>query len=196
MIEGFYPFDGKNEKDIIQKILYSPLEFNKKIKISMKCKKLIMQMLEKNISFRIDSDNESFHNWFDEDELNIKNSKTITISSDLFNDYANERRASIIKTYDTPNRNSIIHHISDFLASDKNNDFIEPKKRNSFKGSIKRNNVMLPKLSNNNINNFNNNKLDNSLVIENNINNLKFSRRHSAQNFPNMNLKLLKKKKV
>ena len=55
---------------------------------------------------------------------------------------------------------------------------------------------MLPKLSNNNINNFNNNKLDNSLVIENNINNLKFSRRNSAQNFPNMNLKLLKKKKV
>ena len=186
MIEGFYPFDGKNEKDIIQKILYSPLEFNKKIKISLKCKKLIMQMLEKNISFRIDTDSESFQNWFDGDELNIKNSKTITISSDLFNDYANERRASIIKTYDTPNRNSIIHRISDFLASDKNEGNSLPKKRNSFKGTFfKRNSGLLSK----------NNNLDNSLEIDSNISKFK-SRRHSVQDIPNMNLKILKKKNV
>ena len=197
MIEGYYPFEGKNEKDIVQKILYSPLEFNKKIKISIKCKKLIIQMLEKNINFRIDTDNESFQNWFDGDELSIKNSKTMKLTSDLFNDHFNERKASIIKTYDTPNRNTIIHHISDYLASDDNNDNNDnkciPKKRNSFKATFKRNNVLLPKV-NNNINTIENN-LDNSLEINNNINKFK-SRRHSVQNVPKLNIKIFKKKIV
>ena len=197
MIEGYYPFEGKNEKDIVQKILYSPLEFNKKIKISIKCKKLIIQMLEKNINFRIDTDNESFQNWFDGDELSIKNSKTMKLTSDLFNDHFNERKASIIKTYDTPNRNTIIHHISDYLASDDNNDNNDnkclPKKRNSFKATFKRNNVLLPKV-NNNINTIENN-LDNSLEINNNINKFK-SRRHSVQNVPKLIIKIFKKKIV
>ena len=197
MIEGYYPFGGKNEKDIVQKILYSPLEFNKKIKISIKCKKLIIQMLEKNINFRIDTDNESFQNWFHGDELSIKNSKTMKLTSDLFNDHFNERKASIIKTYDTPNRNTIIHHISDYLASDDNNDNNDnkciPKKRNSFKATFKRNNVLLPKV-NNNINTIENN-LDNSLEINNNINKFK-SRRHSVQNVPKLNIKIFKKKIV
>ena len=198
MIEGYYPFEGKNEKDIVQKILYSPLEFNKKIKISIKCKKLIIQMLEKNINFRIDTDNESFQNWFDGDELSIKNSKTMKLTSDLFNDHFNERKASIIKTYDTPNRNTIIHHISDYLASDDNNDNNDnkclPKKRNSFKATFKRNNALLLPKVNNNINTIENN-LDNSLEINNNINKFK-SRRHSVQNVPKLNIKIFKKKIV
>jgi hypothetical protein len=154
-------------------------------------------MLEKNINFRIDTDNESFQNWFDGDELSIKNSKTMKLTSDLFNDHFNERKASIIKTYDTPNRNTIIHHISDYLASDDNNDNNDnkclPKKRNSFKATFKRNNVLLPKV-NNNINTIENN-LDNSLEINNNINKFK-SRRHSVQNVPKLNIKIFKKKIV
>ena len=198
MIEGYYPFEGKNEKDIVQKILYSHKKKKKKIKISIKCKKLIIQMLEKNIIFRIDTDNESFQNWFDGDELSIKNSKTMKLTSDLFNDHFNERKASIIKTYDTPNRNTIIHHISDYLASDDNNDNNDnkciPKKRNSFKATFKRNNALLLPKVNNNINTIENN-LDNSLEINNNINKFK-SRRHSVQNVPKLNIKIFKKKIV
>ena len=42
MIERFYPFGGGNDKDIIQNILYYHLGFNNKIKITIKCKKLII----------------------------------------------------------------------------------------------------------------------------------------------------------
>ena len=54
--------------------------------------------------------------------------KSMIISSNLFNDYINETRFSIIKIYDTRNRNTIIHHISDFLAYLKNYGNSIPKK--------------------------------------------------------------------
>ena len=107
--------------------------------------------------------------------------KSMKISSNLFNDYVNETRTSIIKKYDTRNRNTIIHHISDFLAYVKNYGNSIPK--NSFKDIFKRNNILVPKSNN----------LDNSLEIDNNINKFK-SRRHSVYDIPNMNLKKLKKK--
>ena len=102
------------------------------------------------------------------------------ISSNLFNDYINETRFSIIKIYDTRNRNTIIHHISDFQHMLKIMVIVYQK--NSFKGIFKRNNILVPKSNN----------LDNSLEIDNNINKFK-SRRHSVYDIPNMNLKKLKK---
>jgi serine/threonine protein kinase len=65
MVEGCYPFDGKNTKEIIISILRSKLEFNKKIKISTPLKNLIGGMLEKNYRFRIDDNSELFNKWFD-----------------------------------------------------------------------------------------------------------------------------------
>ena len=75
-----------------QKILNSPLEFNKKIKISLKCKTLIQQELEKNNLFRMDSDSELFQNWFDEEDFLIKSAQSMKVSQELFNDYINEKK--------------------------------------------------------------------------------------------------------
>ena len=65
MVEGVYPFDGKNSKEILNNIMKKKLEFNKKIKVSLHLKKLIEGMLEKNHRFRIDDDSELFKNWFE-----------------------------------------------------------------------------------------------------------------------------------
>ena len=65
MIEGVYPFDGKNSKEIIYNIMKKNLEFNKKIRISKPLKTLIGGMLEKNHRFRIDDDSELFNKWFE-----------------------------------------------------------------------------------------------------------------------------------
>ena len=40
MVEGIYPFDGKNSKEVINNIMKKNLEFNKKIKISKPIKNL------------------------------------------------------------------------------------------------------------------------------------------------------------
>ena len=77
MVEGAYPFDGKNTKEIITSILRNRLEFNKKIKISQPLKTLIGGMLEKNYRFRIDDDSELFNKWFNYTGPSIKRKKTL-----------------------------------------------------------------------------------------------------------------------
>ena len=77
MVEGCYPFDGKNTKEIIISILRGKLEFNKKIKISYPLKTLIGGMLEKNYRFRIDDDSELFNKWFEYSGHTIKRKKTL-----------------------------------------------------------------------------------------------------------------------
>jgi serine/threonine protein kinase len=77
MVEGCYPFDGKNTKEIIMSILRSKLEFDKKIKISNPLKTLIGGMLEKNYRFRIDDDSDLFNKWFDYTGPAIKRKKTL-----------------------------------------------------------------------------------------------------------------------
>ena len=77
MVEGAYPFEGKNTKEIILSILKGKLEFNKKIKISYPLRTLIEGLLEKNYRFRIDDDSELFNKWFDYSLNTIKKKKTI-----------------------------------------------------------------------------------------------------------------------
>ena len=77
MVEGCYPFDGKNTKEIIMSILRGKLEFDKKIKISNPLKTLIGGMLEKNYRFRIDDDSDLFNKWFDYTGPTIKRKKTL-----------------------------------------------------------------------------------------------------------------------
>ncbi len=73
MIQGYYPFSGKNEKDIIHQILHNHITFNKNIKISNSCKELILNMLEKNNLFRIDMESDLFEKWFNDNNSNLKN---------------------------------------------------------------------------------------------------------------------------
>ena len=77
MVEGCYPFDGKNTKEIIMSILRGKLEFDKKIKISNPLKTLIGGMLEKNYRFRIDDNSDLFNKWFDYTPPAIKRKKTL-----------------------------------------------------------------------------------------------------------------------
>ena len=77
MVEGVYPFEGKNTKEIILSILKGKLEFNKKIKISYPLRTLIEGLLEKNHRFRIDDDSELFNKWFEYSQIFIKKKKTI-----------------------------------------------------------------------------------------------------------------------
>ena len=77
MVEGCYPFEGKNTKEIIKSILKGKREFNKKIKISNPLKILIGGMLEKNYRFRIDDNSDLFNKWFDYTPPVIKRKKTL-----------------------------------------------------------------------------------------------------------------------
>ena len=77
MVEGCYPFNGKNTKDIIKSILKDNIEFNKKIKISNALKNLIGGMLEKNHRFRIDDDSDLFNKWFNYSPPPLKKKKTM-----------------------------------------------------------------------------------------------------------------------
>ena len=77
MVQGCYPFNGKNTKEIVKSILKDNIEFNKKIKISNALKNLIGGMLEKNYRFRIDDDSDLFNKWFNYSPPTLKKKKTM-----------------------------------------------------------------------------------------------------------------------
>ena len=113
MVEGIYPFDGKNCKEVINNIMKKNLEFNKKIKISKPMKNLIGGMLEKNHRFRIDDDSELFNKWFDFNP--IKKTSTIIINNttkDSFFENINESHDSI---------NNIINQDNNKFNNNNNN---------------------------------------------------------------------------
>ena len=97
MIEGVYPFDGKNSKEVVNNIMKKNLEFNKKIKISKPMKNLIGGMLEKNHRFRIDDDSELFNKWFE--FIPIRKNATIglnTVSKEsIFDNNTNRNNESM-----------------------------------------------------------------------------------------------------
>jgi len=111
MVEGAYPFDGKNSKEIIASILRNRLEFNKKIKISQPLKTLIGGMLEKNYRFRIDDDSELFNKWFNYTGPPIKRKKTLEEknikkkSENTFN-YLTPTKSTSLKRLPTHNYNN------------------------------------------------------------------------------------------
>ena len=111
MVEGTYPFDGKNTKEIITSILRNRLEFNKKIKISQPLKTLIGGMLEKNYRFRIDDDSELFNKWINYTGPSIKRKKTLEEknikkkSENTFN-YLTPTKSSSLRRLPTHNYNN------------------------------------------------------------------------------------------
>jgi serine/threonine protein kinase len=145
MVEGVYPFQGKNTKEIIMSILKDKLEFNKKIKISYPLKTLIEGLLEKNHRFRIDDDSELFNKWFEFSPNFIKKKKTI---DERHSKKKNENHCN----YLTPTKSTTLkrlptHSYNNFYQSQKLNLL---KKFNKDRGNS--NDLMQIKI-NNNINN-------------------------------------------
>ena len=139
MIEGVYPFNGKNNKEILNNILKKNLEFNKKIKISKPMKNLIGGMLEKNHRFRIDDDSELFHQWF---EFIPTRKNSNTISKDSIFDNSNKNNDNI----NNINQNNNINQENKILNS--NQSLIT---NNIFRGKSQKNNNKYKILSNINI---------------------------------------------
>ena len=85
MVEGTYPFDGRNTREIVRNIINDELEFNKKIKISYPLRLLIEGLLEKNCRFRIDNDSDLFMRWFKFNEEQKKKNINSNICNNKFN---------------------------------------------------------------------------------------------------------------
>ena len=142
MVEGVYPFEGKNAKEIIKSILKGKLEFNKKIKLSYPLKTLIEGLLEKNHRFRIDDDSELFNKWFDFSYNNIKKKKTI---DDKHIKKKNENHYN----YLTPTKSTVLKR----LPTHSYNNFYQNQKQNlvsKFKDAESSNNIINIKINNNN----------------------------------------------
>jgi calcium-dependent protein kinase len=140
MVEGVYPFEGKNAKEIIMSILKGKLEFNKKIKISYPLRTLIEGLLEKNHRFRIDDDSELFNKWFDYSETFIKKKKTI-------DDRVTKKKKENRFNYLTPTKSTTLKR----LPTHSSNNFYQSQKQNllnKFKNSS--NNIVHINLNNNN----------------------------------------------
>ena len=144
MIEGVYPFEGKNAKEIILSILKGKLEFNKKIKISYPLRTLIEGLLEKNHRFRIDDDSDLFNKWFDFSPKTIKKKKTI---DDKHSQKKNENHCN----YLTPTKSTALKR----LPTHSYNSFYQIQKQNllnKFKENENGNKSINIKVNNNNNN--------------------------------------------
>jgi len=167
MVEGCYPFDGKNTKEIIMSILRGKLEFDKKIKISNPLKTLIGGMLEKNYRFRIDDDSDLFNKWFDYTGPAIKRKKTLddkTIKKKTENtfNYLTPTKSTSLKrlpthSYNNYNKNQKQTNLMSKFKEIGNNTNIKSNKNiPKFSQIIERKNLqLLPLISkkNNTINN-------------------------------------------
>ena len=160
MVQGYHPF-GKGD-NIINNIIKNKLEFNKKIKISNSLKKLLEGLLEKNYRFRIDTGDELFEKWFEDDTFEkmkvqnamkkVKKNKSMEedmYSLDYLNKYYGQERYS--KYYEDENERKIIQSssskvVNNYLSQTKStsskikpkifyikNNYIDFMKKNSFK---------------------------------------------------------------
>ena len=175
MVEGCYPFDGKNTKEIIISILRGKLEFNKKIKISYPLKTLIGGMLEKNYRFRIDDDSELFNKWFEYSGHSIKRKKTLddkTIKKKTENhfNYLTPTKSTSLKRLPTQSYNILYKNqkqqnlINKFIESANNTNIKRNSNMNvnliSLKKFERKNSSFLPLL---NIKNKNNGFINNEV---------------------------------
>ena len=139
MVEGCYPFDGKNTKEIIISILRSKLEFNKKIKISTPLKNLIGGMLEKNYRFRIDDNSELFNKWFDYTGPSIKRKKTL-------DDKNIKKKCENTFNYLTPTKSTSLkrlptHSYNNYLKNQKQTNLMSKFKESTNNNNNNTNNI-------------------------------------------------------
>ena len=64
-----FPFDGKTSSDIKKKILFEPVNYPKNIKIRKTLMHLINKLLEKNFNDRISTADESFSQYFNDNDM-------------------------------------------------------------------------------------------------------------------------------
>ena len=124
MVEGCYPFNGKNTKEIILAILKENIEFNKKIKISNALKNLIGGMLEKNHRFRIDDDSELFNKWFNYSPPVIQRKKTMDEKNsrkknENYLNYLTPTKSTALKRLPTHSYNSCFKNPQNLMAKFK-----------------------------------------------------------------------------
>ena len=154
MVEGKYPFDGKNTKEICKNIIHSDLIFEKKVKISYSLRLLIEGLLEKNKKFRIDDDSILFNKWFEfgnnsKSNNNIPNindiNDTTSNNNDISPDKIEIRRSKSIKingsNYLSPTKShklkckqNLKNTFSNFNLNNYNNKNINNICRNSISG--------------------------------------------------------------
>ena len=124
MVEGCYPFNGKNTKEIILAILKENIEFNKKIKISNALKNLIGGMLEKNHRFRIDDDSDLFNKWFNYSPPVIQRKKTMDEKNSPkknknYLNYLTPTKSTALKRLPTHSYNSCFKNPQNLMAKFK-----------------------------------------------------------------------------
>lgn len=124
MVEGCYPFNGKNTKEIILAILKENIEFNKKIKISNALKNLIGGMLEKNHRFRIDDDSDLFNKWFNYSPPVIQRRKTMDEKNsrkknENYLNYLTPTKSTALKRLPTHSYNSCFKNPQNLMAKFK-----------------------------------------------------------------------------
>jgi hypothetical protein len=138
MVEGEYPFEGKNNKDNIHNIFKAKLEFNSKIKISTPLRQLIEGLLEKNYRFRIDDDSYLFSKWFthkiilNNNSIKKKVKKNESIDDDLYNiEYLNKYYSieRYSKYYEDENERKMIQSLSNKVC----NSYLSQTKSTSMK---------------------------------------------------------------
>ena len=64
-----FPFDGKTSSDIKKKIIFEPVNYPKNIKIRKTLMHLINKLLEKNFNERISTGDESFNDYFNDNDM-------------------------------------------------------------------------------------------------------------------------------
>lgn len=67
MLAGAFPFEGKNDDDIQEKIIREPLKFPSKILISKSGFRLLSALLEKNQHLRIETTDPIFDEWYSDE---------------------------------------------------------------------------------------------------------------------------------
>ena len=196
MVEGVYPFDGKNTKEVAMNILKNKLEFNKKIKISYPLKCLIEGMLEKNYRFRIDDDSELFNKWFEYSYTNLKRKKTIEARNqdkkpeNHFN-YLTPTKSTTLKRLPTHSYNNFYQNNKQNLISKFNNNcpniiqkdkYGKEQTKNYYVSSMKKvlrqNSLFLPMLK---VKNTRNNIIGNNNSLNNEINCFRIPNRKSVE---------------
>ena len=190
MVEGVYPFEGKNTKEIILNIIKGKLEFNKKIKISYPLRTLIEGLLEKNHRFRIDDDSDLFNKWFDYSPKTIKKKKTIDDKhsqkkNENHCNYLTPTKSTALKRLPTHSYNSFYqiqkqNLLSKFKDSEIGNNYINIKVNNnnnfdlnSYQKQLNKNSLYLPLLNKKSINN--------NCTINNEINSFRRPHRKSVE---------------
>ena len=134
MVEGCHPFvekDSNRDSVIINNIIRNKLEFNKKIRISESLKKLLEGLLEKNYRFRIDTGDELFQKWFEDNPVGkfktknelkkVKKNKSMEediYSLDYLNKYYGPERYS--KYYEDENERKIMQSSSSKVINNNN----------------------------------------------------------------------------